>query len=162
MGIFIKKHIDYGNFNYYKHQIMSNKTPKINQRSQLTSTDSAVVQSMKIASVILKDILEQLYTIQNVQVEWGRLDDKGTPAFQYSFPETDENLQYASEFVEDFKRVKAAATRSIDPEQKTIAFYGLEGISIVIKEFLIQNNFCLLYTSPSPRDQRGSRMPSSA
>ena len=27
---------------------------------------------------------------------------------------------------------------------------------------LSQNNFCLLYTSPSPRDQRGSRMPSSA
>ena len=25
-----------------------------------------------------------------------------------------------------------------------------------------QNYFCLLYTSPSPRDQRGSRMPSSA
>ena len=27
-----------------------------------------------------------------------------------------------------------------------------------LKEF----SFCLLYTSPSPRDQRGSRMPSSA
>ena len=26
----------------------------------------------------------------------------------------------------------------------------------------IQRGFCLLYTSPSPRDQRGSRMPSSA
>ena len=25
-----------------------------------------------------------------------------------------------------------------------------------------QNNFCLLYTSPSPRDMRRSRMPSSA
>ena len=25
-----------------------------------------------------------------------------------------------------------------------------------------KNTFCLLYTSPSPRDQRGSRMPSSA
>ena len=25
-----------------------------------------------------------------------------------------------------------------------------------------QSNYCLLYTSPSPRDQRGSRMPSSA
>ena len=24
------------------------------------------------------------------------------------------------------------------------------------------SNYCLLYTSPSPRDQRGSRMPSSA
>ena len=27
---------------------------------------------------------------------------------------------------------------------------------------LVQYNDCLLYTSPSPRDQRGSRMPSSA
>ena len=27
---------------------------------------------------------------------------------------------------------------------------------------LSKNNDCLLYTSPSPRDQRGSRMPSSA
>ena len=26
----------------------------------------------------------------------------------------------------------------------------------------VKANFCLLYTSPSPRDQRGSRMPSSA
>ena len=25
-----------------------------------------------------------------------------------------------------------------------------------------ESEFCLLYTSPSPRDQRGSRMPSSA
>ena len=28
--------------------------------------------------------------------------------------------------------------------------------------FLVTINTCLLYTSPSPRDQRGSRMPSSA
>ena len=27
---------------------------------------------------------------------------------------------------------------------------------------MVQNIICLLYTSPSPRDQRGSRMPSSA
>ena len=27
---------------------------------------------------------------------------------------------------------------------------------------LLQSKYCLLYTSPSPRDQRGSRMPSSA
>ena len=32
------------------------------------------------------------------------------------------------------------------------------------KEILVVDDFynCLLYTSPSPRDQRGSRMPSSA
>ena len=29
-------------------------------------------------------------------------------------------------------------------------------------EYLFQRGACLLYTSPSPRDQRGSRMPSSA
>ena len=30
------------------------------------------------------------------------------------------------------------------------------------ESFTIQSTSCLLYTSPSPRDQRGSRMPSSA
>ena len=29
-------------------------------------------------------------------------------------------------------------------------------------QYLEKDNTCLLYTSPSPRDQRGSRMPSSA
>ena len=32
----------------------------------------------------------------------------------------------------------------------------------LISKNLIGYNVCLLYTSPSPRDQRGSRMPSSA
>ena len=36
------------------------------------------------------------------------------------------------------------------------SFFGLGGVS----DALLQT--CLLYTSPSPRDQRGSRMPSSA
>ena len=31
-----------------------------------------------------------------------------------------------------------------------------------ITKLIEQNKSCLLYTSPSPRDQRGSRMPSSA
>ena len=37
-------------------------------------------------------------------------------------------------------------------------------IKDVVKEKTKQKQFliCLLYTSPSPRDQRGSRMPSSA
>ena len=30
------------------------------------------------------------------------------------------------------------------------------------KSFMDEFKICLLYTSPSPRDQRGSRMPSSA
>ena len=37
----------------------------------------------------------------------------------------------------------------------------LVGIESSLKD-LIDSSLCLLYTSPSPRDQRGSRMPSSA
>ena len=33
---------------------------------------------------------------------------------------------------------------------------------MAILSFIGENENCLLYTSPSPRDQRGSRMPSSA
>ena len=33
---------------------------------------------------------------------------------------------------------------------------------IAARDRLFQLSICLLYTSPSPRDQRGSRMPSSA
>ena len=38
-------------------------------------------------------------------------------------------------------------------------FFGLPGL---IATFNLLGRDCLLYTSPSPRDQRGSRMPSSA
>ena len=37
-----------------------------------------------------------------------------------------------------------------------------EDPSITLLEIAFLMLFCLLYTSPSPRDQRGSRMPSSA
>ena len=36
------------------------------------------------------------------------------------------------------------------------------GVTITAARFLGYERACLLYTSPSPRDQRGSRMPSSA
>ena len=47
------------------------------------------------------------------------------------------------------------------------AIINLEGNNSTIHieeggELIINGDFCLLYTSPSPRDQRGSRMPSSA
>ena len=38
------------------------------------------------------------------------------------------------------------------------AFYRIENYHVMPPFFMS----CLLYTSPSPRDQRGSRMPSSA
>ena len=41
-------------------------------------------------------------------------------------------------------------------------FIRAEAMSAVIEEVVAEYYNCLLYTSPSPRDQRGSRMPSSA
>ena len=44
----------------------------------------------------------------------------------------------------------------------TKKLFSRVGISILLKEEEEMNNFCLLYTSPSPRDGLLSRMPSSA
>ena len=43
----------------------------------------------------------------------------------------------------------------------SIKIYG-DWLEEVMSELIEQGYLCLLYTSPSPRDQRGSRMPSSA
>ena len=60
-----------------------------------------------------------------------------------------------------------AKSKLIDIEKKSLAAPD----SIISSPWVItdagestvcDNNSCLLYTSPSPRDQRGSRMPSSA
>ena len=48
----------------------------------------------------------------------------------------------------------AAAHRRKYPAKSTLIYAGDKSDSIYY--------ICLLYTSPSPRDQRGSRMPSSA
>ena len=42
-----------------------------------------------------------------------------------------------------------------------LAFQGL-GTAVTTNIETLTSIVCLLYTSPSPRDQRGSRMPSSA
>ena len=44
----------------------------------------------------------------------------------------------------------------------TVADVLEDGFVDQIKSDMADSNVCLLYTSPSPRDQRGSRMPSSA
>ena len=48
-----------------------------------------------------------------------------------------------------------SALQELGQENQNIQVPGIENIPKT-------TNSCLLYTSPSPRDQRGSRMPSSA
>ena len=49
--------------------------------------------------------------------------------------------------------------------QTTAAYvtaHGDDHSGAILIKIAKMDGFCLLYTSPSPRDQRGSRMPSSA
>ena len=51
---------------------------------------------------------------------------------------------------------------SLFPSAQVVSTQGADGSSLALIEALDLHSACLLYTSPSPRDQRGSRMPSSA
>ena len=48
------------------------------------------------------------------------------------------------------------------PYIKAISQHHQTNIDLVVREKTQAQNICLLYTSPSPRDKRQSRMPSSA
>ena len=50
----------------------------------------------------------------------------------------------------------------VDPENQSRAFESLRNVTSPDDVDMVIALGCLLYTSPSPRDQRGSRMPSSA
>ena len=49
-----------------------------------------------------------------------------------------------------------------DSMKKTISSLTEIGMGLLALAIVASLLVCLLYTSPSPRDQRGSRMPSSA
>ena len=57
------------------------------------------------------------------------------------------------------ERLRALAELYADPQRKVVSFWTM-GFNQHTRGVWANN--CLLYTSPSPRDQRGSRMPSSA
>ena len=64
--------------------------------------------------------------------------------------------------IQDYTNKVAVVTGGAGDIGKAIAKQLLgDGAKVVISD-VEQGALCLLYTSPSPRDQRGSRMPSSA
>ena len=65
---------------------------------------------------------------------------------------------------EDYTNIPQDPNNPITKEKVELGkfLYHETGIAINPENSISEGNFCLLYTSPSPRDQRGSRMPSSA
>ena len=55
-----------------------------------------------------------------------------------------------------------AKEKEVDEGRLTKELATMYRANVARGNYLSQDRTCLLYTSPSPRDQRGSRMPSSA
>ena len=53
----------------------------------------------------------------------------------------------------------AGVERAIEIVEKSIQKFGAP---VYVRHEIVHNKYCLLYTSPSPRDVEESRMPSSA
>ena len=83
-------------------------------------------------------------------------DGKGTYEIGFRFLEKYWRKGYGKEICNDL--IDYAFCQS--EVKNIIAYVDVRNIGSV--KILDQSNLCLLYTSPSPRDQRGSRMPSSA
>ena len=69
----------------------------------------------------------------------------------------------------EIQKYKEEANKKSELDRKTYldktgVFTGANAIHPITKDLIPIwiSDYCLLYTSPSPRDQRGSRMPSSA
>ena len=72
-------------------------------------------------------------------------------------------LLQAKSTLETVKNRKESIESEKDDLQEKIAKEGKMQASSILEDGSLQSSkICLLYTSPSPRDQRGSRMPSSA
>ena len=68
------------------------------------------------------------------------------------------NIGFDDEMIrkEFFKGIRYPYITNASPNKRH------DGLNIARGAFAIDNKICLLYTSPSPRDISGSRMPSSA
>ena len=105
--------------------------------------------------------LYQLYSppLVNAQEELLLAIGRGNPSLIEAAEERLKALQIDDKVIDELKRAGKV--------QQQITFYApMSGVvdNLNIREgFYVQpGTTCLLYTSPSPRDQRGSRMPSSA
>ena len=73
-----------------------------------------------------------------------------------------QGLSYLPQEPSIFRKLTVKENLELALEAKNFKFSTKkERLETLVKDFSI-DHICLLYTSPSPRDQRGSRMPSSA
>ena len=86
------------------------------------------------------------------------------PTGEYWHPGRSGRLQMGPKnILADFGELHPRALKALGIEGRVVAFeIWPENLPAPRKKKASKTKGCLLYTSPSPRDQRGSRMPSSA
>ena len=98
--------------------------------------------------------MSEMSSISALEVAWENtsmfaLADETYFCYQVAFTNKLEMLKWARE------------EKKCEWDSGTISSAASQGNLEMVK-YCVANKCCLLYTSPSPRDQRGSRMPSSA
>ena len=123
--------------------------PGLNRRSVDTTVDLREGQWLAIAGLI--------------QDEQGgqrtRVPYLGDLPFLGGFFSTQNTSRFETELI---VLVSPQLVHPLEEGQLPPLLPGMEVTEPTDDDFFIRNTTCLLYTSPSPRDQRGSRMPSSA
>ena len=78
-----------------------------------------------------------------------------------NFLETDQGRRLFEQGLELYKNIEAEHAHTVELNDITLGYLEF-GPTTGVPLIWAHGTSCLLYTSPSPRDQRGSRMPSSA
>ena len=77
-------------------------------------------------------------------------------------PHTEQIAELKAKNIEEVDYTQINAFQKLKDHQDFLYKLLTSKDSFIRKKIIDQNLFCLLYTSPSPRDKRQSRMPSSA
>ena len=148
------------------------KQEKIN-RQQL---EKLSVRDIKKTGKEKREELEKCKSLQNKYEKEINELSKEEGAIKGKIQDRNQSIQNISSIGKDancptcFQPLKESYESTLNKLQQEINKYEKQELQIIetnlqkVKNELIvtKNKSCLLYTSPSPRDQRGSRMPSSA
>ena len=166
-NIIIKNNVQVLSSNYSLYGDISRRVmrtlKRFNSKIEVYSIDEAFLDLSNFSDKEVKDVGKE---IRNTVLQW-----TGIPT-SIGIAETKTLSKVANHIAKKQKSgvVSLVNIKDLDPILEKVEVRDIWGVGKQLSKFYIKNGIynakqlknCLLYTSPSPRDQRGSRMPSSA